>query len=196
MLLQMAGFSSFSWLNNIILQVYTNNSMCIYMYTLYIYMLSSSVMSDSLQLYDLGMPVSSVPDVLQVRILEWVAMTSSRGSSQPRGQTHVCQSPALVGMQQHHVGSLRMYQYVYSIYVQVQSLSCILLFATRWTVARPLFMGFPRQEYWNGLPFSPPGDLLNPGLEHTSPASPALQVDFLPLRHRGGPCHTPPIVYY
>ena len=64
--------------------------MCIYMYTLYIYMLSSSVMSDSLQLYDLGMPVSSVPDVLQVRILEWVAMTSARGSSQPRGQTHVC----------------------------------------------------------------------------------------------------------
>ena len=64
--------------------------MCIYMYTLYIYMLSSSVMSDSLQLYDLGMPVSSVPDVLQVRILEWVAMPSSRGSSQPRGQTHVC----------------------------------------------------------------------------------------------------------
>ena len=35
-------------------------------------------------------------------------------------------------------------------------------------------MGFPRQEYWNGLPFPYPGDLLNPGIE---PLSPTLQVD-------------------
>ena len=57
------------------------------------------------------------------------------------------------------------------------------------TVAYPilLFMEFSRQEYWNGLPFSPPGDLLNPGLEHTSPASPALQVDSFPLSHQGSP---------
>ena len=40
--------------------------------------------------------------------------------------------------------------------------------------------GFFRQEYWSGLPFSPPGDLLNPGIEL---ASPALQEDSLPLRH-------------
>ena len=32
-------------------------------------------------------PSSSIPGVLQVRILEWVAMPSSRGSSQPRDQT-------------------------------------------------------------------------------------------------------------
>ena len=33
--------------------------------------------------------------------------------------------------------------------------------ATSWLVARqaPLSMGFPRQEYWSGLPFPPPGDL-------------------------------------
>ena len=68
--------------------------------------------------------------------------------------------------------------YVYSIYVQVQSLSCILLFATQWTVARPLFMGFPRQEYWSGLPFSPLGDLPNPGIEPESPVSPALVGGF------------------
>ena len=42
-------------------------------------------------------------------------------------------------------------------------------------------MGFFRQEYWSGLPFSPPGDLLNPG---SKSASPALQADFLPLSHR------------
>ena len=40
-----------------------------------------------------------------------------------------------------------------------------------WTVAHqaPLSMGFPRQEYWNVLPFSSPGDLPNPGIELVSP---------------------------
>ena len=31
-------------------------------------------------------------------------------------------------------------------------------------------MGFPRQEYWNGLPFPSPVDLPNPGIEPRSPA--------------------------
>jgi len=31
-------------------------------------------------------------------------------------------------------------------------------------------MGFSRQEYWRGLPFPPPGDLPNPGMESASPA--------------------------
>ena len=45
-------------------------------------------------------------------------------------------------------------------------------FATPWTVASqvPLSMGFPRQEYWNGLPFPSPGDLPDPGIESVSPA--------------------------
>ena len=38
-------------------------------------------------------------------------------------------------------------------------------------------MGFSGQEYWNGLPFSIPGDILDPGIE---PRSPALQADSLP----------------
>ena len=38
-------------------------------------------------------------------------------------------------------------------------------------------MGFPRQEYWSGLPFPSAGDLPNPGIE---PTSPAVQVDSLP----------------
>ena len=49
----------------------------------------------------------------------------------------------------------------------------------------PLSMGFSRQESWSGLPFSASGDLTNLGIGHTSVASPALQVDFLPLSHRG-----------
>jgi len=32
-------------------------------------------------------------------------------------------------------------------------------------------MGFPKQEYWNVLPFPPPGDLLDPGIKPTSPSS-------------------------
>ena len=44
-------------------------------------------------------------------------------------------------------------------------------FATPWTVAChvPLSMGFFRQEYWNGLPFPPPGDLPNSGIKPRSP---------------------------
>ena len=45
-------------------------------------------------------------------------------------------------------------------------------FATLWIVARqaPLSMGFSRQEYWSGLPFPTPGDLLDTGIKPTSPA--------------------------
>ena len=43
-------------------------------------------------------------------------------------------------------------------------------------------MGFPRQEYWSGLPFPSPGHLPDPWIE---PTSPAWQVDSLPLSHQG-----------
>ena len=45
-------------------------------------------------------------------------------------------------------------------------------FGTPWTVAHqaPLSAGFPRQEYWSGLPFPSPGNLPYPGIESTSPA--------------------------
>ena len=45
-------------------------------------------------------------------------------------------------------------QYAYLLY-------CVQLFATPWTAAHqaPLSMGFPRQEYWSGLPLPPPGSV-------------------------------------
>ena len=55
-------------------------------------------------------------------------------------------------------------------------LSHFRLFATLWTLGL-LFLGFFRQEYWGRLPFSPPGDLHNPGI---NPTTPALQADSLP----------------
>ena len=59
------------------------------------------------------------------------------------------------------------------------------LFVALWTVAPqvPLAMDFSRQEYWRGLPFPPPGYLLNPGFESMSPESPALQADSLLMSH-------------
>ena len=54
--------------------------------------------------------------------------------------------------------------------------SSVWLFVAPWTVTcqAPLSMGFSRQEYWSGLPFPPPGDLPNPGVELESLGSPAL----------------------
>ena len=47
-------------------------------------------------------------------------------------------------------------------------------------------MGFPRQEYWNGLQFPFPGDLPNPGMELTCPA---WQADSSSLSHLDSPIY-------
>ena len=64
--------------------------------------------------------------------------------------------------------------------IVVELLSCVWLFLIPWNVAckAPLFMEFPRQEYWSGLPFPFQGDLPNPGIK---PTSPALAGGFLVL---------------
>ena len=49
-----------------------------------------------------------------------------------------------------------------------------------WTNSAPRILcpgNSPRQEYWSGLPFPTPGDLPDPGIKSTLPASPALQAD-------------------
>ena len=57
---------------------------------------------------------------------------------------------------------------------------------TPWTATcqAPPSMEFFRQEYWSGLPLSPPGDLLDPGIE---PRASELQANSLPLSHQGSP---------
>ena len=54
------------------------------------------------------------------------------------------------------------------------------LFATPRSVAHqaPLPMEFPREESWSVLPFSYPGDLLDPEIEPASLASPVLAGGF------------------
>ena len=59
-------------------------------------------------------------------------------------------------------------------------LSCARLFVKPQTLARqaPLSMGFSRQEYWSVLPFPPPGDLPDAGINPASLASPELAGGF------------------
>ena len=51
--------------------------------------------------------------------------------------------------------------------MHVPLLSHVRLFVTLWTVVCQalLSMGFYKQECWSGLPFPPPGDLPNPGID-------------------------------
>ena len=76
------------------------------------------------------------------------------------------------------------HSFLYS-FMKVKVKSCLTL-ATPWTVAHraPLSKGFPRQEYWSGLPFPSPGDLPDPEIE---PQSPALQTEALPSESAGRP---------
>ena len=73
-----------------------------------------------------------------------------------------------------------------TVFVVIQSLSCVWLFETPWTAAcqDPLSLGFSKQEYWRRLACPPPEDLPNPGIE---PRSPALQMDSLPSEPAGKP---------
>jgi len=63
------------------------------------------------------------------------------------------------------------------------------LFATPWTITHqaPLSREFSRQKYWSELPCPPPGDLPYPGIEPTTPTSPALHTDSLPTEPPGKP---------
>ena len=84
-------------------------------------------------------------------------------------------------------------------------LSHVQLFEIPWTIACQASpsMGPSRQEYWNGLPFSPPGELLNPGIKPTSPVTLAYAGRFFatePPLTLCDPmnCNTPgfPLLYY
>ena len=138
---------------------------------------------------------SPVPGILQARILEWVAIFSSRRSSQPRDWTHVS-SPVSAGgffttepsgkttaakllqscltlcnpIDDSPPGSpvpgilqTRTLEWVAVSFsnawkwkVKGKSLSRVRPSATPWTAAHqaPPSMGFSRQEYWSGLPFT------------------------------------------
>ena len=68
-------------------------------------------------------------------------------------------------------------------------LNYVPLFVTPWTVAHqaPQSMGFPRQEYWSGLPYPPPGDLPDSGIEIASLVFPVLAGRFFTTAPSGKP---------
>ena len=110
---------------------------------------------------------STVHGILQGRILEWVAMPFSRGSSETWVSCIAGRFSIIRATREAQLSS-------------VQSLSRARLFATLWTVAHQasLSMGFSREECWSGLPCPSLGDLPDPGIELTSLMSPALAGGF------------------
>ena len=122
---------------------------------------------------DYSPPSSSVHGILQARILEWVALLSSRGSSQPRDEPGSLISPALAGgfFTTQHRGSpnvstaaaaAKLLQSCLTLcdpidgccLLLLSHFSCVRLCVTPETAAHqtPPCMGFARQEHWRGLP--------------------------------------------
>ena len=82
-----------------------------------------SVVSYSLRSVDYSLLGSSVHGILQARILEWVAISFSRGSSWPRNQTQVSR----IGGRHFNLWATR------EALLRTQLLSCVQFFATPWT---------------------------------------------------------------
>ena len=105
---------------------------------------------------DCNQPTSTVHGISQSRILEWVAISYSRGSSQLRDQTHLSSSSYL-GFFMICI-TWEIYTYVYT---SVQSLCCVQLFATPWTAAHQA----PRAQthvHWDSDTIQPTHPLLSP----------------------------------
>ena len=126
---------------------------------------------------DHSLPGFSVHGIFQPRILD---IYPPPGDLPNPGIEPVSLTSAL------QAGSLPLVPLGKLLWMKWKSLSSVQLFVTPWTVAyqAPLSMGFSRQEYLSGLPFTPPGDLPNLGIELNSPA---LQADSLPSEPSGKP---------
>ena len=94
-------------------------------------------------LMDCSPPGSSLHRISQARILEWVAISSSRGSSRPRDWTciscigrQILYHWATREAQKHTQGLYNNQSFKWTLFSSVQSLSCVRLFVTPWTAAR------------------------------------------------------------
>ena len=92
-------------LSSFFFMLYFTSPMYMYVYSLYMYIHIHAYVLSHLSLVQLIAtpwtiyipPSSSAHMILQVRILEWIAMPSSRGSSQPRNQTCVSCNSCIAG---------------------------------------------------------------------------------------------------
>ena len=116
-----------------------------------------------------SLPSSFVHGILQARILEWVVIFFSRGSSQPRGWTMSLRSPALAGG-------------FFTTVCCRQSFSRVWFFVTPWTVAHQalsMVILQTRIREWVAIPSFRASS--QPRIEM---GSPALQTDSLPAELR------------
>ena len=141
-----------------------------------------------------SLPGSSVHGILQARILEWVAISFSRGSSQWSNPGHLHCRKILYHLS-HQTLSFSTWilfymparKEYYRNYVSLlRCFSRVWLFAPLWTATCQVSqsMGFSRQEYWSELPCASSGGLPDLGIE---PMSSALQVDSLLTEPPGKP---------
>ena len=140
---------------------------------------------------DSSPPGSSVHGIIQARILEWVSIPFSRGSSLPRDRTQVSalQAHSLLS---EPAGEPNIFIYTH-VYIYIYSYICTCVCSVTSVISdslrprqAPLSIGFSRQKDWRGLSWPPPGDLPDLGIKPAS--SPALQADSLPTE-------TPEITY-
>ena len=133
---------------------------------------------------------SSVHGIFQARILEWVAISSSRGSSRPSNQIQFscisCIGRQILYHLSHQGSPIIPYAAAAKSLWSGPTL-CDPMDAAH--QASPS-MGFSRQEHWSRLLFPPPEDLPDPGIKPTTPVSPALQADSLPPEPPRKPHHS------
>ena len=119
---------------------------------------------------DCSPPGSSLHGIFQERVLEWIAISFSRGSSWPRDRTLVsCIAGWCFTGWATRESPKEQWKWKWKW-------SRFWLFATPWAVAyqAPPSVEFSRQKYWSGLLFPSPGDLPYPGIK---PRSSALQAE-------------------
>ena len=93
---------------------------------------------------DCNPPGSSVHGILLARILEWVAISSFRGTSPPRNPTSISYISCIDSWVLYHYHHLRSFP---KMKTKWKSFSCVWQFVTPWTIHS---MEFSRPEYWSG----------------------------------------------
>ena len=180
-----------------------NNYMCVYIYIyiytytyIYIYTHIHIVLMQSqfksvqscptlCDPMDSSQPGSTVHGIFQARILEWVEISSSRGSSWPMDWTpvscllHEQAGSWALAITWEIYTCVCIYIYIYLFIYLFLYLYLLLVFSpsvvsdsfeTPWTETHqaPLSMGCPMQEYWSEWSFPSPGYLLNSGIKPTA----------------------------
>ena len=93
---------------------------------------------------DWGPPGSTVLGILQARVLEWIAIPSSRGSSRPRDRTRISHI-SCIGKQilyhWHHLGSPKMEKHTY-----LTNCLCLMYFPLLWFVIKAINLQFLHKQ--------------------------------------------------